>query len=62
MVSVIWEGIFDLIKAGKFKGTCFTDEEYVGLEKIPAALNALSSRATWGKVVVKVPQEGSSKL
>lgn len=62
MIPLVWEGIFDLIKAGKFRGTCYTDEEYVGLDKVPAALTALGGRATWGKVVVKVPQEGGSKL
>lgn len=61
-VPVVWKGIFDLIKAGKFRGTCYTDEEYVGLETVPAALKALGSRGTWGKVVVKVPQDGNSKL
>ena len=58
----VWDGLFDLIKAGKLKGTCFTDQEFVGLEKLPAALKALGARETWGKVVVKVPQEGQSKI
>ncbi len=62
MVDTVWDGIFALISAGKYKGTCFTDQEYVGLEKVPAALNALAARETWGKVVVKVPQEGQSKI
>lgn len=61
-VEVVWDGIFKLIAEGKFRGTCFTDKEYAGLESIPAALKALGARETWGKVVVKVPQEGQSKL
>lgn len=66
-VGVVWKGIFDLIKQGKFRGTAFTDESFVGLESIPRALDALGSRGTWGKVVVKIPDEddgssGSSKL
>ena len=66
-VQVVWNGIFDLIKQGKFRGTAFTDENFVGLESIPRALNALGSRGTWGKVVVKVLDEDdnskrSSKL
>lgn len=62
MIAPVWEGIFKLIQQGKFKGTCFTDEEFVGLERVPQALVALGARETWGKVVVKIPQEGESKL
>ncbi|EKD18453.1 uncharacterized protein L3040_007523 [Drepanopeziza brunnea f. sp. 'multigermtubi'] len=62
MVEPVWEGLFNLIEAGKFRGTVFTDKEFVGLETVPEALKALGSRGTWGKVVVKVPQEGQSKL
>ena len=58
----VWDGIFKLIDDGKFKGTCYDDVEYVGLEKIPAALKALGGRETWGKVVVKLPQDGKSKI
>ena len=52
----VWEGIMRLIAEGKFRGTEFTDREFVGLESIPDALKALGSRGTWGKVVVKIPQ------
>jgi len=61
-VEVVWKGLFDLMEQGKFKGTAYTDKEYVGLESIPSALKALGARDTWGKVVVKVPQEGQSKI
>jgi NADPH:quinone reductase-like Zn-dependent oxidoreductase len=61
-VVTVWQGIMKLIAEGKFKGTEFTDKEFVGLEAIPDALKALGSRGTWGKVVVTVPQEGQSKL
>jgi NADPH2:quinone reductase len=40
----------------------FTDREFVGLESVGEALKSLGSRGTWGKVVVKVPQEGQSKI
>lgn len=62
MIPVVWQGIFDLVKQGKFRGTVFTDKEYVGLDSVPEALKSLGSRGTWGKVVVKVPQEGGSKI
>jgi NADPH:quinone reductase len=62
MIDVVWEGIFKLIREGKFRGTVFTDKEFVGLESVPEALKSLGSRGTWGKVVVKVPQGSESKL
>ncbi|KAI1324621.1 hypothetical protein F5Y16DRAFT_402189 [Xylariaceae sp. FL0255] len=61
-IPVVWQGIEKLIAEKKFRGTVFSDKEFVGLETIPDALVALGSRETWGKVVVKVPQPGESKL
>ncbi|KAF4548390.1 Zinc-binding dehydrogenase-like protein 17 [Elsinoe fawcettii] len=61
-IKAVWDGLFELMETGRFRGTCFTDKEYVGLETVPEALRALGARDTWGKVVVKVPQEGASKL
>ncbi|KFX97125.1 hypothetical protein V490_02950, partial [Pseudogymnoascus sp. VKM F-3557] len=62
MVEEVWAGIFDMIEKGQFRGTVFRDHEYVGLETVPAALEALGSRGTWGKVVIKVPQGEESKF
>lgn len=62
MIDEVWQGLFDLMDAKKIRGTCYTDKEYVGLEAVPAALQSLGERGTWGKVVVKVPQEGQAKL
>ncbi|KAJ5096279.1 hypothetical protein NUU61_005635 [Penicillium alfredii] len=53
-VAAVWQGIFDLVAQGKFKGTAFKDESFVGLESVPRALQALGGRETWGKVVVNV--------
>ena len=53
-VVKVWQGIFDLVAQGKFKGTSFTDEDFLGLESVPRALQALGGRETWGKVIVKV--------
>ncbi|OCL12792.1 NAD(P)-binding protein [Glonium stellatum] len=61
-VEKVWDGLYTLMESGKYRGTCFTDQEFVGLESVPAALKALGARETWGKVVVKVPQEGQSKI
>jgi NADPH2:quinone reductase len=62
-VEDVWRGLFDLIDRGLFKGTSYSDKEYVGLDSVPAALRALGSRDTWGKVVCDVPQgDGKSKI
>ena len=58
----VWKALFDLISQGKYKGTVFSDEELVGLENVSKALQMLGGRKTWGKVVVRVPQDSSSKL
>ncbi|KAI9817221.1 MAG: hypothetical protein M1827_001334 [Pycnora praestabilis] len=61
-VETVWDGLFELMESEQFRGTCFTDKDFVGLESVPEALGALGARETWGKVVVKVPQEGQSKI
>ncbi|EHK25130.1 uncharacterized protein TRIVIDRAFT_211837 [Trichoderma virens Gv29-8] len=61
-IPKVWEGIMQLVKEGKIRGTEYTDEEFVGLDRVKDALLALGGRGTWGKVVIKVPQEGSSRL
>lgn len=62
MIPKVWKGIMDLVAQGKLKGTEYSDEEFVGLDRVKDALSALGGRGTWGKVVVKIPQEGGSKL
>lgn len=61
-VNAVWKGIMKLVEQGKFRGTVYTDKEFVGLESIPDALIALGGRDSWGKVVVQVPQGKESKL
>ncbi|KLU88608.1 alcohol dehydrogenase [Magnaporthiopsis poae ATCC 64411] len=61
-ITEVWDGIRDLIRQGKFRGTEFTDKEFVGLEAVPAALQALGGRETWGKVIIAVPQGDEAKL
>lgn len=56
-IPKVWKGIFELIEQGKFKGTTFTDQRFVGLESVPRALAALGGRETWGKVVVRVDDD-----
>ncbi len=65
-ISKVWEGIFDLVAKGKFRGISFTDQKFEGLDSVPRALQALGGRETWGKVVVALGdnegEEGKSKL
>lgn len=61
-IPKVWTGIMDLVKEGKLRGTEYTDEEFVGLDRVGDALKALGGRGTWGKVVVKLPKEDGSKL
>ncbi|KAF1810625.1 zinc-binding alcohol dehydrogenase-like protein [Eremomyces bilateralis CBS 781.70] len=61
-VKDVWEGLYELMESGKYRGTTYSDKEYVGLESVPEALRALGNRETWGKVVVKVPEENQTKL
>jgi len=61
-IEEAWKGLEDLMSQGKFRGTSYTDRDYVGLESVPEALAALGARDTWGKVVVKIPQDDQSKL
>ena len=62
----VWKGIFDMVNNGQIKSIAYSDQKYVGLEEVPKALEALGSRATWGKVVVEVRddegEEPRSKL
>ncbi|KAK8153827.1 quinone oxidoreductase [Phyllosticta citrichinensis] len=57
-----WKGIFELIEAGKYRETVYTDKVYNGLESVADALSDLGRRDTWGKVVVNLDQGGKSKI
>ena len=61
-VNEVWESLFYLIRTGKFRSTCYTDQNFVGLESVPKALDALQNRETWGKVVVVIADECRSKM
>ena len=61
-VDEVWKNLFYLIRNGKFQSTCFTDQDFVGLESVPKALSALQSRDTWGKIMIRATEECGSKL
>lgn len=57
VVGETWDGIFELVKQGKFRGTVFDGKVFRGLGSVGEALEWLGSRKTWGKVVVEVGEE-----
>jgi NADPH2:quinone reductase len=61
-VEQVWQALESLIAEGKFRPTVYTDHEYVGLEAVGPALQALAARKTWGKVVIGIPEEGNSRI
>ena len=61
-VALVWDGLFQLMREGKFRGTVFTDRSFTGLESVGEALGILGRRESWGKIVVEVPQPPESKL
>lgn len=61
-VEEVWDGLFKLMEAGKFRGTGYSERRFVGLESVGEALQRLRDRETWGKVVISVPQDCQSKL
>lgn len=60
-ITRVWDGLFELFESGKLRAATYDEQEYVGLESVSDALKALGGRETWGKVVVKVPQEGEEE-
>ncbi|KAA8909519.1 NADPH2:quinone reductase [Sphaerosporella brunnea] len=60
-VTTTWEGIFELVRKGQFKGTVFDGETFKGLKEVGRALQWLEGRRTWGKVVVEVDDEDEEK-
>ena len=53
-----WTCRVELFEEGKIRGAIFDEREFVGLESVPKALEALGGRESWGKVVVRVVGEG----
>ena len=49
----VWGSLFELIGAGKLRPAVF-EPIYEGLESLPQGLEALTSRKTYGKAVVRI--------
>lgn len=61
-IPEVWKELLKLMESKAIRATNYTDKEYKGLESVPAALEALGGRDTWGKVVVDLPETKESKL
>ncbi|KAF2169118.1 hypothetical protein M409DRAFT_20346 [Zasmidium cellare ATCC 36951] len=61
-IPEVWGELHKLMEKKAIRATNYTDKVYKGLESVPAALEALGARDTWGKVVVDLPEEKESKL
>lgn len=61
-VITVWDALLGLIAEGKVKPMMYTEEQFVGLDRVGSALKLLASGDAWGKIVVEVPQEKSHKL
>jgi NADPH2:quinone reductase len=60
-IPQVWDDLFKLINEGKLKPVVYT--ERFKLEALPAGLEALEKRQTWGKAVVRVRDDDErSKL
>jgi NADPH2:quinone reductase len=61
-IPQVWNDLRKLMEEKKIRATNYTDRQYKGLESVPAALEALGGRETWGKVVVDLPEVKESRL
>jgi NADPH2:quinone reductase len=57
----VWDELLPMFKSGKIQPVVYK-EQFIGLESVPAALEAIASRRSFGKVVVTVRQEGQAHL
>lgn len=54
----VWGSLFELIGDGKLRPAVF-EPIYEGLESLPQGLEALTTRKTYGKAVVRIPGKQS---
>lgn len=62
LIPQTWSDLLSMMEKKSIRATNYTDKVYKGLESVPAALEALGGRETWGKVVIDLPEAKESKL
>ncbi|EJD51077.1 NAD(P)-binding protein [Auricularia subglabra TFB-10046 SS5] len=55
-LDVVWQELFELIKAGKISPVVY-EQIFEGLESVPASIEAVVKRQTYGKAIVRVRKE-----
>jgi NADPH:quinone reductase-like Zn-dependent oxidoreductase len=55
----VWNGFMEIVEAGKIKPVIY-EEEYMGLEAVPRALDDLRTHMAWGRAVLRINEDGDS--
>ncbi|KAL0575748.1 hypothetical protein V5O48_006235 [Marasmius crinis-equi] len=58
-IAQVWNDVLEIFKSGKVKPVVYT--EVYPFERIADALSALENRKTWGKVIVRVKEDDTTK-
>ncbi|EJD51076.1 hypothetical protein AURDEDRAFT_182332 [Auricularia subglabra TFB-10046 SS5] len=58
-IAVVWKELFALVKAGKISPTVY-EEIFEGLESVPAGIEAVTKRKTYGKAIVRLRKDAES--
>jgi NADPH2:quinone reductase len=58
----VWDELLKIIDRGGIKPLDYTEERFWGLEAVPMALKVLSTGQAWGKIVIDLSNDGTSKL
>jgi NADPH2:quinone reductase len=61
-VVEVWDTLLKIIDKGGIRPLHYTEQEFRGLEDVPAALKLLSTGTAWGKIVIDISDSGKSKL
>lgn len=59
-IPIVWKDILDLFASGRTKPVVY--DEVWSLEKLAEGLGALERRETWGKAVIKIREDDSTRV
>lgn len=60
-IPVVWGALLQLFEEKKIQGIVY-EKVFHGLESVPAGLQALGARETWGKAVCRIRGGHEAKL
>lgn len=58
----VWDQLLAVIDEGRLRPWHYTEKKFKGIEEIPAAVKLLTTGTAWGKIVVDLDKDSSSKL